>query len=164
MSDAPKDSSPQEVDASFNDDELQDIMNEIESLEQEFGEAEETVALEDADHEDIERELQELEASIEEEMEEPSEPAQASVHPISSHSPAPASSPCVELQASGSMNMSFNVPVGEHQACVSWNGEVLSVTLNGVCIELNSDSCQVELPGGASFNVPVMPASKARAA
>jgi flagellar biosynthesis GTPase FlhF len=155
MSDAPKDSGTEEVEASFNDDELQDIMNEIESLEQEFSEGEPEASAHDIaeqNEEDIEKELQELEDSIEEEMEDNHE---AEVHNIAAKKPS-SNTPCVELKAEGSMNMNFSVPVGDQQANVCWDGAVLSISLNGVCIELNSDSCQVDLPGGASFSVPVV--------
>lgn len=172
MSDETKPTTDQELEASFNDDELQDIMNEIESLEQEFGGEEEAVEEAPAaemvdDAQQIDDELKAMEdeiESMEEDAPEPlvtaeevaeSEEAAPLVHQIHSAAKKPSHAPCAHFEAQGQMEMKLSVPMGEHTAELSWGPDGLSVCVQGVQILVGEEGCTLELPGGAKFVLPV---------
>jgi archaellum component FlaD/FlaE len=144
MSDETKKSHEEEMEAGFNDAELQDIMSEIESLEQEFS---------DSQSEEAEEACEEIfdEADFEEE-------AEAEVHSLPERS-APAMGHA-HFEASGQMDMKLTIPMGDHSAHLCWGEKGLSVCVGGVEIFLSPDSCDVEMPGGARFSVPVQKSSK----
>jgi len=142
-----------EKEANFNDTELQDIMAEIESLEQES--AEETAlydeqlvnAKESSSEEDI---LDE--ALLENEKEELKDnvitlsPENTSRH----EEQAP-----VEFYGKGSMSLSMNFPIGSGQAELQVDEGHVVLSFGEVSFTLTESGCEAKMPGGVSFTVPV---------
>lgn len=158
-------------DQSFNDAELQDIMNEIENLEREFEEEEspsegaqaatseeETPIV--ASEEAPEEEEIVAEAEAEEEIEEPvSEESNIvemdSRRATTTHTSSNDEGGYMEFSGQGQVDMQMNFNLGEETATVSIKNGKLEVSLSGVQMTLTEDGCQVEMAGGVKFSVPV---------
>lgn len=136
-----------EAEASFNDAELQDIMSEIESLEQEFSESSQGATSEEAHAQGEHDENDEFDDSDFEDEDEVSHTAE-----VRQFKPSPTGA--AHFEAHGQMEMKFSVPVGQGHAELSWSKHGLNLQLNGVEICLTEEGCQIELPGGAKFSVP----------
>lgn len=168
----------QNSDGSFNENELQDIMNEIENLEKDFVEEQssepevEEVKAEstesnnsDADElqSTIDAEIAELNAITEVAQPEDSEEIEATDNVMSilqdaeaTSSPTYSGSP-VELTCNGDMDFNMNFSLGENTANVKVNKDNgLSVELDGVSLTMNEiTGCTITLPGGIKFTVPL---------
>lgn len=170
MSDESKKQDQAELDQGFNDAELQDIMSEIESLEQEFTEGV-SAEVDVADDEDLDSEMMEacaedeIESEEDEEMfaeledlDEDSEPVFAEVTPLASKPPkssSPAAACPMSFSAQGQMEMKMTFAVGDEQVEVWTNAEGLNLTMNGVTVQISEqEGCVIEWPGGMKFTLP----------
>ncbi|MCO4794094.1 MAG: hypothetical protein KC493_10295 [Bacteriovoracaceae bacterium] len=168
-------------DQSFNEEELQDIMSEIEDLEKEYVEdGASSAKVEDDLQATIDKEIEDLnalEAEIEAEENvatEEATPAEATSaeatsttednvvsivkeKPVTSQSDdGTFSGAPVEFTANGDMNLSMNFTVGESTATLMVSKERgLCVQMDGVNLEIAEDGCTVELAGGVKFTVPL---------
>lgn len=162
-----KQHSPEEQ--GFNDSELQDIMQEIESLEKEFSSADSCESGEGGPkdlQQAIDKELEELEGSSSpdeeddvfndedfEEMDGPKE--EAEVTPISSHS---AHKHGMQLKASGEMDLELCFPVGEQNVEFKVLSQGFSVEFNGMVVHVDEQKgCHISMPGGGEFSLPLGP-------
>jgi len=164
-------------DQSFNDAELQDIMNEIENLEREFEEEESpaesaqaeaevskeeapVAASEEAQEAESEEEIVAKAVEVEEEAEEPVA-EETNIVEMDSHRPTTTVTPShdeggyMEFSGQGQVDMQMNFNLGEETATVSVKNGRLEVSLSGVQMTLTEDGCQVEMAGGVKFSVPV---------
>lgn len=159
----------------FNDDELQEIMGEIESLEQEFGEEANTSASEGSEELDLaetERQLKELEDSVEEEPVDDSKEVEVEVEEVHTaeehHEEAPHNDNVVAMDsgsseggnvtlgAQGSMTLNLTFQVAGKDAKLKIDGPSLVVDLDGVHFHIDEKSgCVFEMPGGVKFQVPL---------
>lgn len=130
------------VDQSFNDDELQDIMSEIENLEKEFVEDE-------APEETVAKEV------VEDVVVAESEPVvEENVVPISKQASSPShEGGNVDFNGSGSMNFNLNFNVGGEVCSVDIN-DGLEVKVSGVSFSVKDDGCEILLDNGMKFSVP----------
>ena len=152
MSDESKKLDQAELDQGFNDAELQDIMSEIESLEQEFTEG---ASAEDHAEEDLDHEMMEA-CAEEEEMFEDEDFAEVTPLPArpAAHAPAPAACP-MSFSAQGQMEMKMAFAVGSEQVEVWTNAHGLNLTMSGVSVQISEkDGCVIEWPGGMKFTLP----------
>ncbi|MCR9206576.1 MAG: hypothetical protein NXH75_18475, partial [Halobacteriovoraceae bacterium] len=163
----------------FNAAELQDIMNEIESLEKEFQEeavpetqaaettaeetyveetvAEETPVEETANEEPVAEATSEEEAEDAElvsEAEEYEEPAN-NVVAMPQRSAGSGSEGYMEFSGQGNMDLNLSIPVGSETATVNVTSDGLKVTMAGVELHLSETGCEVEMNGGVKFSVPL---------
>lgn len=172
----------------FNDDELQDIMNEIESLEKEFVEADPAEESPAAEAVEAAPEKTELQKAIDEEMEslemeasldemedalnevdefsdedfEDSPDEVSNVHTMPSA--AGKSSP-MEIKACGQMQVNLAFQVAQETAHLSVDDKGLKVELNGVVVWIDAEKgCSIELPGGGKFSFPVQACTSAKKA
>lgn len=172
------------MDKGFNDDELQDIMNEIESLEKEYVEQETPAevtseAVEEAVAQETTEEAVEEEAPVEvhaseeseedEEVDEVLSEAEAEADDeyeseqdnVVSFKPVQApthrtNSESVSFSGNGQIDFSMTFSIGGEEATITVNqGEGLTVTMNGVDLSLSEDGCTVEMTGGVKFSVPL---------
>ncbi len=164
MSDESKKQDQAELDQGFNDAELQDIMSEIESLEQEFTEGataevepefepevEPEMAV--ADEEDLDSEMMEA-CAEEEEMFDDQEFAEVTPLPMKPAAHAPAACP-MSFSAQGQMEMKMAFAVGAEQVEVWTNAHGLNLTMSGVTVQISEkDGCVIEWPGGMKFTLP----------
>ncbi|GAB4022403.1 MAG: hypothetical protein Fur0010_25610 [Bdellovibrio sp.] len=174
MSESKKAGAPEtDQDQGFNENELQDIMNEIESLEKEFSEdaveaqeaapemeaaegpvaAEEDSAFDSAEMQSIVDEVEALEASA----------PVAKVRPIS---PAPSSGGKeVSFSGAGTINFNMSFELGETPVHFSVDPESgVTLSMDHVEFNITEDSCVVKMPGGVTFNVPMTSEAKKKAA
>lgn len=163
----------------FNDAELQDIMNEIENLEKEFNEEQDTDTAEAvaapeesdapsgepvAEEESADEESAEEESSEEEdeslvaEAEDYEEEQVTNVVPIT-EKVAPVTQATseghMEFSGQGSMDLQLNFQLGSETAKVTVAGGALKVTMAGVELNLSEAGCEVEMAGGVKFSVPL---------
>lgn len=170
------------MDKGFNDDELEDIMNEIESLEQEFSQGEETLDGESPKEPSLMDEIAESVASIvEEEVQEA--PKEESVLKEVVSMPVEAAVPQQTVEKFEddshtnvvSLEKETHVPVSEvsspkapspktpaSNTALKFNVEgdmqmELSFTINGteVNLHISDNGFEIELEGGAKFTLPV---------
>ncbi len=166
---------------SFNDAELQDIMNEIENLEKEF--VEESDTPQDAATESVSEapaETEEVHAS----QEAPQEVAEEEVEDFSAEAEAYESEPTptepeatesnednvvalkpvattsgeaghMSFSGGGQMNMELNFSIGSETATVNVVDGSLVVEMAGVHLSLTEEGCEVSMAGGVKFSVPV---------
>lgn len=164
-----------ESDGNFNDAELQDIMNEIESLEKEFQEegapeaqAADTTQEETHVEEPVAEETQEevvAEASESDEDEsvdedfvneaEEYEEIESNVVAMPKRAAPTGSEGYMEFSGQGNMDLSLSLPVGSETATVQVTSEGLKVTMAGVELHLSETGCEVEMHGGVKFSVPL---------
>ncbi len=173
-----------ESESNFNESELQDIMNEIESLEKDFApdlsvtaSADTTAPSEDlyvtppaktSLQEEIEREIaMSLEVSNEtkEDIVVPAavteaEPKVLSFEKKSTPATTPAYSKAsseISFEACGSMNLNLGFKVGEETAKLSIDPvKGLVVTMNGVELCINQEEgCKVTMENGVKFTIPL---------
>jgi hypothetical protein len=169
-------------DQGFNEEELQDIMNEIEDLEKEYVEDIDTSEAEvQGSHDDlqdtIDKEIEELnkieiseseaktETPIENVVTEPTviEPSEEDnvvsiIKEDTNHSTTKGtfSGAPVEFSANGEMNLNMNFSVGNSTATLMVSKEGgLSIQMSGVNLEITDEGCSVELSGGVKFTVPL---------
>lgn len=177
---------------SFNDAELQDIMNEIESLEREFVEEEsEAVAEAPVEAEPVETPVNE--APVEEVETQPvseetpiAETEEESAAELVSEveddqyednvvsmdqrreSPVEAATSgqpgTMQFSANGEMDLNLNFPLGDSQAQLTIKDGKLLVTMAGVELNLSEDGCEVSMEGGVKFSVPVSATAAKKAA
>lgn len=152
MSDESKKQEQAELDQGFNDAELQDIMSEIESLEQEFTEG---ASAEEHVEEDLENEMMEA-CADEEEMFEDEDFAEVTPLPTKPAAHAPATAACpMSFSAQGQMEMKMAFAVGSEQVEVWTNADGLNLTMSGVSVQISEkDGCVIEWPGGMKFTLP----------
>lgn len=150
----------------FNEDELQDIMSEIESLEKEYvEESSAPLSEEEALQASIDKEIEELNSL--DVVDEPSEEFEEESNVVSMVTSSPAvkdegtySGSPVEFTANGDMNLSMNFSVGNSTATLVVNKDRgLSVQMEGVNLEITDEGCTVELAGGVKFTVPLTTSS-----
>ena len=148
----------------FNEDELQDIMNEFESLEREFHEGEDEAPVASAE---------EVSAPVEEEGE-LNISAQEST-PVAQHNDnvvpmakaktakAPVQSKPAPTSVSG-VSMSLELPIGEQVAQIGISPEYgFSFSMDGVELTIDEhNGCVMTLPGGMTFTIPVKSEQKAK--
>jgi len=168
------------LEQNFNDSELQDIMNEIESLEKEFveqeaseessaegemdnvqaGEVQEPAAQEaqeeEGDQEAVMAEMDESQESPEmedfsNELDEIEDNIVAMEHPTQ-----PADTPAGEMSFSGQGQMDFkmNFSLGGQDAKLVVEEGKLKVMVAGVELYLSEAGCEVEMAGGVHFSIP----------
>ncbi|MBT3585701.1 MAG: hypothetical protein HN509_12420 [Halobacteriovoraceae bacterium] len=168
-------------DQGFNDDELQDIMNEIENLEKEYESpaeettepaveavAEETTSeavAEQATVEEVEA-VEEVFAEAETATEPESEAeATENVVPIS-EAPAPAPTPAatatsaghsMDFAGSGTMDFNLSFHVGTQVANLKIDNENgFTLEMEGMDLTISeSEGCVVEMAGGVRFTIPL---------
>lgn len=166
------------MEGSFNDAELQDIMNEIESLEKEFVEEEGTQAqsvdeptAEQTEEPTAQEEVEEPQAEHQEEdasedfadeaasFEADTTEEPTNVVPMSAaKTKAPTAGSgegYMQFSGQGEMDMQLNFQLGEETATVNIKGGCLSITLAGVELELSENGCEVQMEGGVKFSVPL---------
>ena len=162
------------MDRGFNDDELADIMNEIESLEQEFTEevhakkepeVEETEASQDVEEtEEVVEEPQEnVETIVAEQHEEPhhqnvavleevsKKPVEEVVQPVKAHDDWKPSADHKHDHVSGAQtSMNFKVE-GDMKLDLVFN-----ISGHEVQLAVNENGLEIGLEGGAKFSVPLV--------
>lgn len=162
------------VESNFNESELQDIMAEIESLEQEFeGDEAEPVVAKTQLQEAIEKEIemsQEVSAEVKNEIIAPAsvlnfEKKVEAVTPAKSVSSASESAKTSEISfaANGQMNLNLSFKIGEETATLTVDPVLgLVVTMKGVelCIS-ELDGCKVTMENGVNFTIPLTSGSSA---
>lgn len=154
----------------FNEDELQDIMNEFESLEREFNEgdapqAEEVVAASEpvvTSESTTEEVLEEGELTMSVESEASNVVPMASAKPKAKPT-APVSTQSISSNAQG-VSMSLEFPIGDQVAQIGLSPEYgFSFNMDGVEITIDSENgCVMTLPGGMTFTIPVDQVSKVK--
>lgn len=137
------------MDKSFNDQELSDIMKEIEALEDDFSEPEETLMsplMEELAH------LDEAEAI----------PVSAQVEPVST--PAPVSPKIVALEEARPVAAPAPAPKAQSEASTSMSFKVhgqlnleLQFDIGGkvISLEVTEEGLNIQMEGGMKFYVPV---------
>lgn len=152
----------------FNEDELQDIMNEFESLEREFHEGEGETESEMVDASADAQEVSEVEEPAEGELHvsEP-EPNDNVVSIAAKPKAASQVSPAAPTAAasSNSVSMSLEFPIGEQVAQIGISPEYgFSFNMDGVELTIDAENgCVMTLPGGMTFTIPVnSPAQKTK--
>lgn len=151
----------------FNEDELQDIMSEIESLEKEYVEdSGAPPSEEEALQASIDKEIEELNSlevvdePSEEEFEEESNVVSMVTSSAATNDEGTYSGSPVEFTANGDMNLSMNFSIGNSTATLVVNKDSgLSVQMEGVNLEITDEGCTVELAGGVKFTVPLTTSS-----
>ena len=161
------------VEQSFNDSELEDIMSEIENLEKEFVEDDEsspedlvvsevpTSELQeeiDKEVESISNEMdtvEEITSEAEVEIEEVIEPSNVVSLPVSEKKSTAGAN--MDFSASGSMDLNLNFKIGSETATLKVDGNKgLVVEMGGVEIQITeSEGCTVTMEGGVNFNIPL---------
>lgn len=150
----------------FNEDELQDIMNEFESLEQEYNDAPEQVKevksaapVEEVHEVEDEGELNIVDEIIDEE--------EAHDNVVSMSAKTPASKPAptashTHHNVSSNVSMSMEFPIGDQVAQIGLNPEYgFSFNMDGVELTIDAENgCVMTLPGGMTFTFPVQHKSK----
>lgn len=171
-----EESKNQKGEANFNDSELQDIMAEIESLEQDFssneaeveqemtaevvaeeelssGSEQEVVAevvVEESFEEEPEASFSESEDVLESELSAEEECSVSEITPISkSTSESP-----MEFHGAGVLDFNMSFPVGEQKANVKVEDGQVKVVLGDVSFSISEEGCFVEMAGGVQFSVP----------
>ena len=166
MSEAKKTETP-DNDQGFNENELQDIMNEIESLEKEFTEESEVVEEIQAEAEEVtsdesafdQDEMQSIVDEVEA-LEQSSSPAPQKV--LAMKSTSSGSDMC--FSGSGSLNFNMSFDLGSTPVEFSIDKDSgMTISMEHVEFCITEDSCVVKMPGGVTFNVP-MSSNKARKA
>jgi hypothetical protein len=181
MSDQEKQSTEEQ---GFNDSELQDIMEEIESLEKEFsGDSPEVAAQVPSDepeghpegHKDertelqkaIDKEVDDLEnekspdgpvSQNEEAEEDLFDDSDFSEHAHAEVTPISNHSHHdeIQLKATGPMNLELNFPVGKQKANFKVLPQGFEVELNGMVVHVDEKKgCHISMPGGAEFSLPL---------
>ncbi|MBH48038.1 MAG: hypothetical protein CME71_07690 [Halobacteriovorax sp.] len=129
----------------FNEDELQDIMNEFETLEQEFHD--DSGEPQSAAHEVVE---EEGELNVSE---------QSNVVSMNKAKPKHSKSTSSD---NSNITMSMEFPIGEKVAQIGLNPEYgFSFSLDGVELTVDAENgCVMTLPGGMTFSFPVEEKSK----
>lgn len=165
-----KETTPQEtVESNFNESELQDIMAEIESLEQEFDS--ESVQLSEPTvaplkktklQEEIEQEIDMSKEENVEHEEKVAAPIAAltKVLPMEKKSTSTnqnLSSSEISFEASGQMNLNLTFKIGNESAKLSIDPVMgLVVTMNGVSLCINEEEgCKVTMENGVKFTIPL---------
>jgi hypothetical protein len=146
-------------DNNFNETELQDIMAEIESLENEF---ETTPTLKSADLQDeIDRELDMATALCEPEIEATIEPTILAFEKKSTPSVTSSSSSEISFEAHGQMNLNLAFKIGEESAKLVIDPvRGLIITMSGVELCINEEEgCKVTMDTGVKFTIPMNTAS-----
>jgi hypothetical protein len=145
-------------DNNFNETELQDIMAEFESLENEF---ETTPVLKSADLQDeIDRELAMAEAMSEPVVEATIEPTilafEKKSTPTVSNSSSSSNSE-ISFEAHGQMNLNLVFKIGEENAKLVIDPvRGLIITMSGVELCINQeDGCKVTMDTGVKFTIPM---------
>lgn len=167
MSEAKK-TETQDADQGFNENELQDIMNEIESLEKEFTEESEVVEEIQAQAEEVssdesafdQDEMQSIVDEVEA-LEQASSEAPQKVFPMKS-SAAP-SEMCFSGSGSINFNMSFDLGSTPVEFSIDKDSG-MTISMDHVEFCITEDSCVVKMPGGVTFNVPMSSNSAKKAA
>tara|TARA_R110002049_G_scaffold216772_2_gene388232 strand:+ start:229 stop:738 length:510 start_codon:yes stop_codon:yes gene_type:complete len=155
----------------FNEDELQDIMNEFESLEQEYNDApeqvEETKSATPTEtvEENVTEVEEEGELNIVDEVSETveAEPEHDNVVPMSAKKSAPKTEHTHhDATASSNVSMSMEFPIGDKVAQIGLNPEYgFSFNMDGVELTIDEENgCVMTLPGGMTFTFPVQNKSK----
>ncbi len=160
-----EESKNQKGEANFNDSELQDIMAEIESLEQDFSsdepEVEQEMTAEVEVEDDFSSELDD-EVVAEESFEEGPEDApeseifaeeECSVSEITPISKSSSQSP-MEFHGAGVLDFNMTFPVGDQKANVKVEDGQVKVIVGEVSFSISEDGCFVEMAGGVQFSVP----------
>jgi hypothetical protein len=155
-----------EVESNFNESELQDIMAEIESLEQEFvtDEAEPVVAKTQL-QEAIEKELemsQDVSPEVKEEIIAPASVLNfgkkvETAAPVKTAPVTTSKSSEISFAANGQMNLNLSFKVGEETATLTVDPVLgLIVTMKGVELSINElDGCKVTMENGVNFTIPL---------
>jgi hypothetical protein len=153
-----EESKNQKGEANFNDSELQDIMAEIESLEEDFS-SEESEAqasiepVEVAEHAPEEEVFTESEDTAESfsgpvpHVEESNVSEITSSHKSSSESP-------MEFHGSGVLDFNMSFPVGDQKANVFVEDGQVKVVLGEVSFSISEEGCVATMAGGVQFSVP----------
>ncbi len=155
----------------FNEDELQDIMNEFESLEQEYNDApEQAKEVKSAAPIKVEEEVQEVEDEgelniVDEIVDEVEEEAHDNVVSMSAKTSAskPASAAShTHHNVSSNVSMSMEFPIGDQVAQIGLNPEYgFSFNMDGVELTIDAENgCVMTLPGGMTFTFPAQKQSK----
>tara|TARA_R110000868_G_scaffold83454_2_gene235547 strand:- start:4490 stop:4936 length:447 start_codon:yes stop_codon:yes gene_type:complete len=133
----------------FNEDELQDIMNEFETLEQEFHGDEEAQSASATHENEIIEEEGELNVSEQSNV--------VSMNKSKTHTPKAKTS-----SESPNMTMSMEFPIGEKLAQIGLNPEYgFSFSMDGVELTVDAENgCVMTLPGGMTFTFPIEEKSK----
>lgn len=146
----------QKGEANFNDSELQDIMAEIESLEQDYSgdesEVEEEVLAEadtqeELSSEPVNEDTQEVIAA-DDNLEKQSNVSE--ITPVASSS---SESP-MEFHGAGVLDFNMSFPVGDQKANVKVEDGQVKVVLGDVFFSISEEGCFVEMAGGVQFSVP----------
>lgn len=160
----------------FNEDELQDIMNEFESLEREFHEGDEPVQKSQAPVQAATTEVVE-EAEAEVEIEDEGElsisaahaPASANDNVVSmAHAKSkaqPKAKPSAPtINAASGVTMSLEFPIGDQVAQIGMSPEFgFSFNMDGVELTIDADNgCVMTLPGGMTFTIPANSVQKSK--
>lgn len=138
------------MDKSFNDQELSDIMKEIEALEDDFSEPEETLTsplMEELAHLD-ETESIPVSAQVEEPVSTQA-PVSAKVVALEEVRPVATATPAPKAQSEASTSMSFKVQ-GQLNLELQFDigGKVIS-------LEVTEEGLNIQMEGGMKFYVPV---------
>ena len=151
-----EESKNQKGEANFNDSELQDIMSEIESLEQDFSreEAEGDQKLSAESEHDIEDELMaEIdEMDVEDHFEEVHDEV-CSVSEITPSHKSSSESP-MEFHGAGVLDFNMSFPVGDQKANVSVEDGQVKVVLGDVTFSISEEGCVATMAGGVQFSIP----------
>ncbi|PIP90002.1 MAG: hypothetical protein COW01_15040 [Bdellovibrionales bacterium CG12_big_fil_rev_8_21_14_0_65_38_15] len=159
----------------FNEDELQDIMNEFESLEQEYNDAPEqakevksvapTKVEEEVQQVEDEGELNIVDEIVDDFNDEVEEETHDNVVSMSAKTSAPKSAPAAthtHHNASSNVSMSMEFPIGDQVAQIGLNPEYgFSFNMDGVELTIDAENgCVMTLPGGMTFTFPAQHNSK----
>lgn len=161
----------------FNEDELQDIMNEFESLEREFHEGDEPVLaqaetpVEEAAAEVVEEAETEVEIEDEGELSisAASAPAATNDNVVSmAHAKSkvqPKAKPSAPtINAASGVSMSLEFPIGDQVAQIGMSPEYgFSFNMDGVELTIDAENgCVMTLPGGMTFTIPANSVQKSK--
>ena len=157
MSEAKKTETP-DNDQGFNENELQDIMNEIESLEKEFTEESEVVEEIQAEAEEVTSDEsafdQDEMQSIVDEVEALEQASSAPQKVLPMKSSSAGSDMC--FSGSGSLNFNMSFDLGSTPVEFSIDKDSgMTISMEHVEFCITEDSCVVKMLGGVTFNVPM---------
>lgn len=150
----------------FNEDELQDIMNEFESLEREFHEGDEPVQKSQAP---VQAATTEVEDEGELSISAAHAPASANDNVVSmAHAKSkaqPKAKPSAPtINAASAVTMSLEFPIGDQVAQIGMSPEFgFSFNMDGVELTIDADNgCVMTLPGGMTFTIPANSVQKSK--
>lgn len=147
----------EDVDQSFNDDELQDIMNEIESLEKEFVEEDLAPSDEEVHDEPLQQAQEEVAEPIDEEVVStgPVQSEEENVVPMKERPTSSASGADMEFSGAGSLDFNLCFKVAGQVASLKVDGDHgFSLHMDGVDLSIDEQGCTVTMQGGVKFTVP----------